>query len=64
MQEDWVNNKYTIERIIFRVEVDISYRIKKHRTFLISSIRKQLKKLLNENNTNVIVAKKVSIVEV
>lgn len=59
MPKNWVDNKYTTERIVFRVEVDVSYRIKKHRTALIRKMRKQLKNLPNDHNTNVLVVKKV-----
>lgn len=58
MSVNWIDKKYTKERIIFTVEVDISYRIKPHRTELIRQTKKQLKSI-NENNTNVIRVKKV-----
>lgn len=43
MVKNWVNNKYIKERIIFQIEVDVSYRIKKHRKKLISELKKNLK---------------------
>ncbi len=61
MKENWIDNKYITERIVFKVEVDVSYRIKKHRTKLLSIIRKQLKELPNSSNTNVLRVKNVLI---
>jgi hypothetical protein len=64
MPESWIDRKYTTERIAFRVEVDVSYRIKKHRTVLVSKIKKDLKQLPNNHNNNVLVVKKVSEINV
>jgi hypothetical protein len=49
---DWIYRKYKKSRIILRVEVDISYRIKEHKKGLIKDLKKQIKSL-NKVNTNV-----------
>ena len=56
----WVDNKYVKERVIFQVEADIFYRIKKHRDKLIVDLKKEIKGEYSNGN---VVVKKMKVIK-
>ncbi len=44
-KDEWVNRKYTKERVTLSIEANIFYRIKRHRKELLVMLRKEIKHL-------------------
>jgi len=55
----WVDNIYQKERVTVLVDIDVSYRIKSHRSSLLHDLKTQIREL-NHRNTNVLQVRTIS----